>query len=97
VFSQIILCFGFLKNVLLERWSQNIYSVTHLFSVVRWWTYQDAKHMRGALIAIKAVTRHSNITVQCQTNGEYSDVEKKFFLMPFIWRHQTAVCSHGNV
>lgn len=61
----------------------NIYSVTHLFSVVHWWTYQDAKRMRGALIAIKAATRHNNITVQCQTNGEYSDVEKNNFLLPF--------------
>lgn len=36
-----------------------------------------------ALIAIKTVTGHSNITVQCQTNGVYSDVEKNYFLLPF--------------
>jgi hypothetical protein len=34
--------------------------------------------MRRALIAIKAVTRHSYIMVQCQTNGEQRRREKLF-------------------
>lgn len=57
---RIILCFAFLRNVLLERRIQNIYFTRHFSFVVPRRAYQDAKHTRWGTVSIKAVTRHGN-------------------------------------